>query len=746
MLKKAIFLIYTLIFTASFLSAQQTTLYDKGLDKYRDGQYLEAIRLFEDHIRLNSSDIKVDDAKWRIGRALVHLDRPMEAEPYYREVSAESGNRQDDASYDLAELLFDTGRSEESLVLFLNFVQVFPESSRNDDAYWYIGEIQLSADNIEKAEASFRTVTENLGSNRRDEALYSLGYLLYTEKRNDEAMETFNVLLTEYPDDIKIDDAMWRIGRIYMRLDQDNLAEAIFQEILELPSSNRYDEALYDLGRIQYYTHRDYAGVIERFSPLPDNGQIGLYQKKSVYLGANAYYALGLQARRQYLDEDASDYFASSIHWFEYLLEKEADDTDRADILIELGKAYDHLIELSLDKDVAMVHTASATAAFLQAAELLEDTAKDDALKRLSDVRRTESPYTKYDVSVLGGYESLVSRPGARVSADVEILFPVGFRQRLSTALSFDHEDLTIKTFNFDPGQSGTDRLISRNDTLALNLGWRSGSSRSFRNDLDVTTSYRLAEDPGDNRFLASVEDTLRWRFGPNWKLDTDISATLKIYPDYLSGSNKIDSFTPAFRPEITFYGIEGMAIDLAYELLVKQYLQATYGGSNKNKQYIINSAAIEFRRPSGLFRPSLQYEFAWLESNNYNLLVSGLPAPQFVNDYWDNITHSIRLDLDFRWTSRFRTELIGKLDYRAFSNYPARDETNTFTGEIRKDLSIELSMDISYVFKEKAYTSVSGVMEARWIQDVSNMLYDNSIATNFQSFGAYLGVQVERR
>ncbi len=744
--KKALLLYLVLVVVNSILSAQQSTAYELGLNEYLEGRYLEAIELFEEHIRVNPTDSKADDANWRIGRALVKLDRTPEAELFFREVSSKPGNRQDDAIFDLGELLYDAGNLEESLEMFGNLSLNFPESGRTDDALWYIGEIQMAEGRVDEAESAYRKVIENTDSNRRDEALYSLGYLLYSEHRNEEAMESFNTLIAEYPDDSKIDDSMWRIGRLHMRADRDDLAEVVFLEILDLPTSNRFDEASYDLGRIQYYTHRDYKAVTDRFSVLIGRGQIGLYQRKGVLLGANAYYSLGLQARREYRDQDASEYFTTAIRWLEYLLMKEDNDAVRADILIDIGKSHGRLYELSTEKDTGAAHGASAGLAYSQALELLDDSEKDDVIKRLSDIQRTESPYTTYDITALGGYETLVSRPGARIYVDILNLFPVSYRNRLSAEVNFKHEDLTIKTFNFDPGQTGTDRLISRNDTLGLDLGWRSGSDRTVRNDLNVITSYRWAENPSDNRFLAAIEDTLRWQIDSNWRLDTDLSATLKIYPNYLSGSNKIDSFTPALGPKISYYGVDWLAISLAYEFYVKQYLQSTYGGSSSNKQYITNSAALQFRKRSGVFRPLLKYEIAWLQSNNYDLTINGSPAPIYVTNYWDNLTHSFRLDLDFRWSSRFRTNLSGTLDYRSFSNYPARDNTNTFTGEMRKDLGIEISLDIDYEFWTKSYTSASGVLQASWVRDSSNMLYENSIATNFNSFGVYAGVNVKRR
>ena len=746
MLRKALFLNLILFLTASILTAQQITLYEEGLVAYREKSYSEAIEYFEEFIRLSPSDVNAEDAKWRIGKSLVYLDRLKEAEPFYRELSSQPGNRQDDARFEIGKMLYDSGSQEESLGLFQAFILDFPESTRVDDAYWYIGRIHMDAGRNEEAERAYLSVIGNTDSNRRDEALYGLGYLQYTENQDLEAIETFTALVTEYPDDSKVDDSMWRIGRIHMRQGRDDLAELMFETILDFPISNRFDEASYDLGRIHFYSYRDYIGVTERFSPLLELDEIGLYQEKSIYLGAKAYYSLGLQAQRGYQELAASEYFKNSIRWFEHLLEFEQIDTERADILTRIGMSHDHLYELSSVKETADEHLVSAKLSYGRALELLDESMNEDVQKHLSDIKRTESPFTTYDLLILGGYETLVSRPGAMISAEVSAKFPVGFRNRLSADINFDHEDLSIKTFNFDSSESGTDRLISRNDRLALDFGWRSGSRRFLRNDFNIRSSYRWAEDPGDNRFLAAVEDSVLWRINSDWRFDTDLSAMLKIYPDYLSGTNKIDSFTPAFNPRITYYGIDDLAMSLEYEFNFKQYLQSAYGTSSRNKQYLTNSAAIEIKGYFGVFRPSIKYEIAWLKSYNYDLIIAGLPVPQYVEAYWDNITNSVVLDLDFRWSSRFRTTLSADFDYRAFAHYPARDETNTFTGELRKDLGFELSMDISYVFIEKSYTTFSSVLQGRWIHDSSNMLYDSSIATNFDTFGVYVGVQVERR
>lgn len=732
--------------TPSEVTLPEVTLYDQGLELYRADMFEDAMALFAQHIAENPDDIKVDDAQWRIGRSLRALDRVAEAEQAFRDVAAISdGNRRDEATFDLGQLLFDAGEFEESFEVLTGFLRDFPTSNRADDGQWYLGEIHADAGRVDEAEELFRRIAAIADSNRQDEATYSLGELLYFERRNEEAFEVLTEFRQSFPNDIKADDALWRIGRLHMRFDQDLEAEQAFLDILALPKTNRAEEATYDLGRLMY-ARDDFEEVIALFRPLYNVAGLDLYERRSVKLAAKAHYALGLRAQSDYRDAVATEHFTAAAEWYEHLLTEEEDATERAEVSLGLGKSYDHLLDLARDSKSAARHAALAESALLTAATGVVGNDLADAESRLNDIANAQAVSFRADIDALGGIENLAVSLGATVDAKAAVIVPLGFQQELRAEVSYDHDSFAVKTFNFAPTKTGTARMIEWTETLAAELGWRAGSSRSFRNDLIIGGSVRWAEDLGDNRYIASADDALRWRFAPEWRLDWDNSAKLTVYPDYLSGTNKIDSVGATSRPEVSFYGLDPITVSIAYEFDLKQYLQSTWGGSTLNRQYLTNSAAIEAKGAFGLFRPTLSYEISLLESNNYDLTVGGLPTSQFVLDYWDNLTHDIALDADFRWTPHLRTQIGGDLVVRSFLNYPARDVTKTFTGELRQDVSLGIDAEISYIFWEGAGTTASAVMTGWWDHETSNMLYESTFETNYDSFGGLLGVSVRMR
>lgn len=195
------------------------------------------------------------------------------------------------------------------------------------------------------------------------------------------------------------------------------------------------------------------------------------------------------------------------------------------------------------------------------------------------------------------------------------------------------------------------------------------------------------------------------------------------------------------------------MDITTAYQLEIKQYLNAKYESTSgilaeKNRQYVVNSGDIFIDGKLGpVFRPGFGYEFSYNKSNNYNITVDGLPADIFVEGYYDFFEHQIKARADFRWSRRLRTDIDGSVAFRNYINYPARDDTKTFTGDKRKDTEISINGSMEYIIWPENKNGIAdfGIYaEAGYVNSISNTTYENSFDTNYEYATFLLGLHID--
>lgn len=86
---------------------------------------------------------------------------------------------EDRTDYNDALTLYKSDRDEDSLVLFGKYVEQFPDSSKADDARWYMGRILRNLDRDDEAIVQFEEVLKDEESNRFEEAAFDLGKIYY---------------------------------------------------------------------------------------------------------------------------------------------------------------------------------------------------------------------------------------------------------------------------------------------------------------------------------------------------------------------------------------------------------------------------------------------------------------------------------------------------------------------------------------------------------------------------------------
>lgn len=109
-------------------------------------------------------------------------------------------------------------------------------------------------------------------SNLLDDAFYHKAFILEQLDQKDTALVIYQQVIDEFPDSKYVPDAMMRIGEYYFNPPINNIEKAIeiYKQILYYKDSPKYDEALYRLGW-SYYRLDMYPEAVSYFTILADD-------------------------------------------------------------------------------------------------------------------------------------------------------------------------------------------------------------------------------------------------------------------------------------------------------------------------------------------------------------------------------------------------------------------------------------------------------------------------------------------
>ncbi|MCK5153928.1 MAG: tetratricopeptide repeat protein, partial [Spirochaetales bacterium] len=390
-------------------------------------------------------------------------------------------------------------------------------------------------------------------------ALFDSAIENYKQKQNEIALEQLLEFRNLNPENRKEDDALWYIGRLYERLDRIEAAETAFREVLEIVGSNRLAEAAYDLSQI-LYSRKNYLEITDFLSHLMELDKPDSYEIRSLDILGDSLYSLGRSHRSEYRDEAAAVYFLKAAEAYEFLLSFQEDDADRSKTLYNLGKSYRRLATLGLSRAYYVDY-------YEKGINTLRESGLPAALTLLSKLENSRNLDLEIDTAVLGGLDNITTSFGSDLSADVSLIFPLGFNKELFMGISYEHDDFSFKTFNFDPLKTGDSRLIQSTDKISSDLVLKIGNSRNFLNTFKLDAVYRLAEDAGDNYYSVSFSENGDWRINSEWKTGWDSEFSWKVFPDYLVGGHKIDSIKADIKPYIKWYYSDKSELTLNYGL-----------------------------------------------------------------------------------------------------------------------------------------------------------------------------------
>jgi hypothetical protein len=327
----------------------------------------------------------------------------------------------------------------------------------------------------------------------------------------------------------------------------------------------------------------------------------------------------------------------------------------------------------------------------------------------------------------------------------------LGWQQELRIGLAGSYDDFSIKTSNFTAAEqaAGAVRIVQRTGELGASLAWHAGSRHGLHSELELSGAWRPAEDLGDASYGLSAAERLDWRLSPAWKLGLDVSAGWEAWPDdLLVMTRELDRWEASVNPKATWYLSQDLSFSAGYAFALRQYLAAVYPPDAANKQYLVHEADLGVRwTPGKVMRLSLDYALTWNDTRFYTMTLFGSPADLVVPDYYDYLEHAVEVRADLRWSADLRTTASAKLASQAFTSYPARDATRTFTGGKRADLLLALDAEAAWRFWQRKANGVAdlwAVAAASWQRSSSSNLWEDSIQTNFSAARLTAGVRAE--
>ena len=181
-----------------------------------------------------------DEAAYRQAYCLWQTHKPDDAERLYstmiqeRAASPFAAN----ALYDLAWVMLERGKKNESRQRFEEFTRQYPKHLLAPDAHFRIGELACAKEEFAIA-ATHYEIAAAAQVSFRDKALYKLGWAREKLGQNEAAVQSFLRLARQFPRSEFAPEAHYRAGCLLQVTNQFNEARASFAAVTDSPFSEK---------------------------------------------------------------------------------------------------------------------------------------------------------------------------------------------------------------------------------------------------------------------------------------------------------------------------------------------------------------------------------------------------------------------------------------------------------------------------------------------------------------------------
>lgn len=252
-------------------------LYILGVCYYNEGKYSNAVNALGRTVREN--DALSQNAYLYLGQSYLKLKDRNNARMAFEAAATSSYDKQvkEAAMYNYALLIHETAFTGfgESVAIFEDFLNDFPNSQYADKVNDYLVEVYLTTKNYQAALTSIDKIkhpsTKILEA--KQDILFQLGTQAFTNMKLEEAVDLFNqaISLGSYNMESRNDAYFWR-GECYYRLEDYRKAISDYRTYLNNTrqrNTDMYALAHYNLG-YSYFKEKDYSEALSRFRQCTD--------------------------------------------------------------------------------------------------------------------------------------------------------------------------------------------------------------------------------------------------------------------------------------------------------------------------------------------------------------------------------------------------------------------------------------------------------------------------------------------
>ncbi len=281
---------------------------------YRTGNYEKAIDYFNSIT--GTAGTVSQNAHYYLGACYLKLNDKPNARLAFSSASKmdDVPSIREDALYNYAMLTYEleVDPFNEAIRAFSEYIRLYPDSKRTEQAYFYLVQSYLNARNYKQALASLENVKDKTPALKEayQKIAYYRGIELYTDLQYNEAILSFNKSLTQESSPVIKSEAMYWKGQAYYQMRDYESAVKVYNAYLAIPgvqSISNYSLAYYNIG-YSYYKQQNYPAAIEWFQKYIGISKAGDENKKcdAYNRTADCYYS-----RSDY--NSAADYYTRAI-------------------------------------------------------------------------------------------------------------------------------------------------------------------------------------------------------------------------------------------------------------------------------------------------------------------------------------------------------------------------------------------------------------------------------------------------
>ena len=246
--------------------------YILGYCYYITGQHAEAVPLLENASK--GKDEMAQNAYYHLADAYINMDEKEKARVAFEAASEFDFNERikEDALFSYAKLTYELSYSpfNETIKAFDRYIELYPNSERNSEAYRYLTEVFMVTRNYQDAIGSIEKIENKTPSILRayQRVTFYRGLELFNNLAYSQAIDFFNMSLDHgnHSRELKARALYWKAEALY-RLGDYNSSVSAYTEFLRTPgafSLSEFRDAEYNLG-YAYFKLEDYRSAASHF-------------------------------------------------------------------------------------------------------------------------------------------------------------------------------------------------------------------------------------------------------------------------------------------------------------------------------------------------------------------------------------------------------------------------------------------------------------------------------------------------